>query len=109
MVKHLGDRPGMTSVQPEIMLTRNHTEASTLLLNNLDFEYPLYLTFLQAKEHGGYIKKGSKSIEVEMLTHILKEDNKVFVRASALAQKAADFIRNRGEEPVLKTDICCFG
>jgi antirestriction protein ArdC len=33
-------------------------------LNNLDFEYPLYLTFLQAKELGGHIKKGSKSIEV---------------------------------------------
>lgn len=37
---------------------------NALLLNNLDFEYPLYLTFLQAKELGGHIKKGSKSIEV---------------------------------------------
>lgn len=30
----------------------------------MDFEYPLYMTFLQAKELGGHIKKGSKSIEV---------------------------------------------
>jgi antirestriction protein ArdC len=37
---------------------------NALLLNNLDHEYPLYLTFLQVKELGGFIKKGSKSIEV---------------------------------------------
>lgn len=37
---------------------------NALLLNNLDYEYPLYLTFLQVKELGGFIKKGSKSIEV---------------------------------------------
>jgi antirestriction protein ArdC len=37
---------------------------NALLLNNMDFEYPLYLTFLQVKELGGFIKKGSKSIEV---------------------------------------------
>lgn len=33
-------------------------------MNNADFEYPLYLSFLQAKELGGNIKRGSKSIEV---------------------------------------------
>lgn len=37
---------------------------NALLLNNLDYEYPLYMTFLQVKELGGFIKKGSKSIEV---------------------------------------------
>ena len=37
---------------------------------------------------------------VERLTHMLREDNKAFVRASALAQKAADFILNRIQEPV---------
>jgi antirestriction protein ArdC len=37
---------------------------NALLLNNLHFEYPLYLTFLQVKELGGYIKSGAKSIEV---------------------------------------------
>jgi antirestriction protein ArdC len=37
---------------------------NALVLNNLEFEYPLYMTFLQAKELGGHIKKGSKSIEV---------------------------------------------
>ena len=37
---------------------------NALILNNTEFEYPLYLTFLQVKELGGYIKKGSKSIEV---------------------------------------------
>ena len=37
---------------------------NALILNNTDYEYPLYLTFLQVKELGGYIKKGSKSIEV---------------------------------------------
>jgi antirestriction protein ArdC len=37
---------------------------NALILNNMDFEYPLYLTFRQAKELGGHIKKGSKSIEV---------------------------------------------
>lgn len=37
---------------------------NALILNNTEFEYPLYLTFLQIKELGGYIKKGSKSIEV---------------------------------------------
>jgi len=37
---------------------------NALLLNNLHFEYPLYLTFLQVKELGGYITSGAKSIEV---------------------------------------------
>jgi len=37
---------------------------NALILNNRDYEYPLYLTFLQVKDLGGYIKKGSKSIEV---------------------------------------------
>jgi antirestriction protein ArdC len=37
---------------------------NALILNNTDFEYPLYLSFLQAKELGGNIKRGSKSIEV---------------------------------------------
>ncbi len=37
---------------------------------------------------------------VERLTHILREDNKAFVRASALAQKACDFIRSRVDELV---------
>jgi antirestriction protein ArdC len=37
---------------------------NALLLNNMEFEYPLYLSFLQVKELGGFIKKGSKSVEV---------------------------------------------
>lgn len=37
---------------------------NALILNNTEYEYPLFLTFLQVKELGGYIKKGSKSIEV---------------------------------------------
>ena len=37
---------------------------NALILNNMEYEYPLFLTFLQVKELGGYIKKGSKSIEV---------------------------------------------
>lgn len=37
---------------------------NALILNNSDYEYPLFLTFLQVKELGGYLKKGSKSIEV---------------------------------------------
>lgn len=37
---------------------------NALTLNNTDFEYPLYMTFLQVKELGGHIKRGSKSIEV---------------------------------------------
>ena len=37
---------------------------NALILNNAEYEYPLFLTFLQVKELGGYIKKGSKSIEV---------------------------------------------
>lgn len=37
---------------------------NALILNNTDHEYPLFLTFLQVKELGGYIKKGSKSVEV---------------------------------------------
>ena len=37
---------------------------------------------------------------IERLSHLLKEDNRAFVRASTLAQKAADFILNRIEEPV---------
>ena len=37
---------------------------SALILNNTDFESPLFLSFLQAKELGGNIKRGSKSIEV---------------------------------------------
>ena len=37
---------------------------------------------------------------LERLTHMLREDNKAFVKASALAQKAVDFIMNRVEIPV---------
>ena len=37
---------------------------------------------------------------LERLTRILKEDNRAFVHASALAQKATDFVLNRFEEPV---------
>jgi antirestriction protein ArdC len=37
---------------------------NALILNNAEFEYPLYLSFLQAKELGGGIKRGSKSVEV---------------------------------------------
>jgi antirestriction protein ArdC len=37
---------------------------NALILNNTESEYPLYLSFLQVKELGGYIKKGSKSVEV---------------------------------------------
>lgn len=37
---------------------------NALILNNTEYEYPLFVTFLQVKELGGYIKKGSKSIEV---------------------------------------------
>lgn len=37
---------------------------NALILNNTDYEYPLFLTFLQVKGLGGYIKKGSQSIEV---------------------------------------------
>lgn len=44
--------------------TRPYRGINALILNNTDYEYPLFLTFLQVKELGGYIKKGSKSIEV---------------------------------------------
>lgn len=37
---------------------------NALILNNADVEYPLYLSFLQVKELGGHIKRGSKSTEV---------------------------------------------
>lgn len=37
----------------------------------------------------------------DRLVHILKDDNKAFVRASAQAQKAADYILNRIEESVV--------
>ena len=37
---------------------------NALILNNTDYEYPLFLTFLQVKELGGALKKGSKSIQV---------------------------------------------
>jgi antirestriction protein ArdC len=37
---------------------------------------------------------------LERLTHMLREDNKAFVKAAALAQKATDFIMNRLEESV---------
>lgn len=37
---------------------------------------------------------------LERLTHMLREDNKTFVRASAQAQKAADFILDGIPEPV---------
>lgn len=39
---------------------------------------------------------------LERLTHLLREDNRAFVRASALGQKAADFILRKVEEPVLQ-------
>ncbi len=37
---------------------------NAMILSNTEFEYPLFPTFLQVKELGGFIKKGSKSIEV---------------------------------------------
>ena len=37
---------------------------------------------------------------IERLSHMLKEDNKAFIRASARAQKATDFIMNRIDEAV---------
>jgi len=37
---------------------------NTMILAQQDVEYPLYLTFLQVKELGGRLKKGSKSIDV---------------------------------------------
>ena len=37
---------------------------------------------------------------LERLTHLLREDDKAFVRASAQAQKATDFILKRIGEPV---------
>jgi antirestriction protein ArdC len=37
---------------------------NALILNNTEYEYPLFLSFLQAKELGGHVKKGAKSIEV---------------------------------------------
>lgn len=43
---------------------RPYKGINSLLLNNADFEYPLYLSFLQAKDLGGKIKRGSKSVEV---------------------------------------------
>ena len=60
---------------------------NALILNNTEYEYPLFLTFLQVKELGGYIKKGSKSIEViywktlefendEKIKRILEENRK---------------------------------
>ena len=38
---------------------------------------------------------------LERLTRLLQEDDKAFVRASALAQKATSFILNRIEEATL--------
>lgn len=43
---------------------KSYRGINALILNNTDYDYPLYLTFLQVKEPGGYIKEGSKSIEV---------------------------------------------
>jgi antirestriction protein ArdC len=37
---------------------------NALILSNTEYEYPLFLSFLQTKELGGYIRKGSKSLEV---------------------------------------------
>ena len=37
---------------------------NSLILNNTPHEYPLFLTFHQVKEMGGWVRKGSKSIEV---------------------------------------------
>lgn len=37
---------------------------NAMILGNQEFEYPLFLTFLQVQELGGRIQKGSKSIEV---------------------------------------------
>lgn len=37
---------------------------NALILGNAGFEYPLFMTFLQAKELGGHIRKGSESIPV---------------------------------------------
>ena len=36
---------------------------NAMILINTEFEYPLFLTFLQVKELGGFIKKDSQSIE----------------------------------------------
>src|SRR5690348_16102277 len=43
---------------------RPYRGINSLILNNTEFEYPLFLTFFQVKELGGSIRKGSRSIEV---------------------------------------------
>jgi antirestriction protein ArdC len=43
---------------------KSYRGINALILNNTNFEYPLFLSFLQAKELGGNIKRGSKSVEV---------------------------------------------
>jgi antirestriction protein ArdC len=53
---------------------------NALILNNTDYEYPLFLTFLQVRELGGYIKKGSKSIEVIYWKTLEFENDEKFKR-----------------------------
>lgn len=47
---------------------------NNILLSNLGYEYPLYLTFKQAKDLGGRIRKGAKAVPV-IYWKILKYDN----------------------------------
>ncbi|MEX2231253.1 MAG: ArdC-like ssDNA-binding domain-containing protein, partial [Cyclobacteriaceae bacterium] len=47
---------------------------NAMILVNSGFEYPLFMTFLQAKELGGCIKKGSESIPVIYYKKLLIEN-----------------------------------
>jgi antirestriction protein ArdC len=51
---------------------------NALILSNTEYEYPLFLSFLQTKELGGYIRKGSKSLEVIYWTTLeFENDDKI--------------------------------
>jgi len=66
---------------------------NTLMLAFAGFESPTWLTFKQAKEAGGCVKKGEKSTPVIFWNWIYKDANGRRVKDAALATSKVPFLR----------------
>jgi len=51
-----------------------YTGINLFMLTHAPFEQPLYMTFKQAKEQGGNVKKGSKGLPIVFFSNFKKED-----------------------------------
>lgn len=55
---------------------RKYHGINSMILNSLNFEYPIFLTFNQVKELGGFVKKGEKSCPIVFWSQFEVESKK---------------------------------